>query len=257
MSTTNAMTLPGGAWSVGAMEATITHVEPGHVIFRPTRGGCDEGRARVAVLGYAASVGDRVLVQPTSDANATYVIGVIHSASATSAQSSKTITTPHGARVTVEGDSVAIHSEAGALIASYDSATGELRLCAEGDLRLSAPHGRAILEGAQGIEVGGGQGRLTIQGGDAVIRSESTSIHADRVEVEARVSRWAVAEWDLRAERVVERAKNVFRHVDGLLETRAKRLRTLVATTLELRGRRTTVISEKDTRIDGERVLLG
>jgi hypothetical protein len=77
------------------------------------------------------------------------------------------------------------------------------------------------------------------------------------VTLDASSAAFAVGHWELRAERVVERITDVYRNVDGLLETRAKRLRTLVATTLELFGRRTTITSEKDTRIDGERVLLG
>ena len=49
----------------------------------------------------------------------------------------------------------------------------------------------------------------------------------------------------------------LLRTVEGLLETRARRARTLVDRGLELLARRTSVVSREDTRIDGKRVLLG
>jgi hypothetical protein len=133
----------------------------------------------------------------------------------------------------VDGDTIAIHDAGGVLVAAYDGATGELRITAARDLRLAAPGGKVILEGAS----------IALESDDLAVRASAASI--------------AVGQWELRAERVVERVTDAFRTVDGVLETRAKRLRTLVTTTLELFGKRTSITSEKDTRIDGERVLLG
>ena len=211
---------------VGPMEAAVVRVEEGRVVVR-VRAGAPEETARVALPGYSAATGDRVLVQRAAVSASLYVVGVTHTSSA------RSLSAPGGARATVEGDTVAIHDAGGALVAAYDGATGELRLAAPGDLRLSAPAGRVILEGAA----------VAMETDDLAVRASSAS--------------FAVGQWELRAERVVERVTDAFRSVDGLLETRAKRMRTLVATTLELFGKRTTITSEKDTRIDGERVLLG
>ncbi len=64
-------------------------------------------------------------------------------------------------------------------------------------------------------------------------------------------------ELNVRAGRIVERSRDVFRTVEGILETRAHRARTVVSRLLEFSARRTSVVSEEETHIDGKRVLLG
>jgi hypothetical protein len=137
-----------------------------------------------------------------------------------------TIATPGGATATVEGDAIALRAADGALVARYDAATGELLLSARTDVTVAAP-----------------RGTLSFQ-------AETLRFAATQATVE-------VERWELRANRVVERAVDVFRTVEGLAETHAKRMRTLVERTLELSGRRTSIVSKEDTRIDGKRVLLG
>jgi len=209
----------------GPMEAAVARVEEGRAVVRLGAG--SEEAARVAIPGYAPAAGDRILVQRAAGSGALYVVGVTHASGA------RSIAAAGGARATVEGETVAIHDAGGALVAAYDGATGELRIAAPRDLRLAAPAGRVIVEGAS----------IAMKSGDLAVDASSAS--------------FAVGQWELRAGRLVERVTDAFRSVDGLLETRAGRLRTLVASTLELMGKRTTITSEKDTRIDGERVLLG
>lgn len=62
---------------------------------------------------------------------------------------------------------------------------------------------------------------------------------------------------ELVAERVVERATDVYRQVSGLLQTTASRARTLVEGDHDLCAGRTNISSNEDTSIDGKRVLLG
>jgi hypothetical protein len=129
------------------------------------------------------------------------------------------ISTPSGARAEVEGDRIALRDAEGRLLLTLDGATGEIAIVSDKDLRLAAPAGRVV--------------------------------------VEASAMSLSVGHYELSAERIVERTAEAFRTVEGLLETRAKHLRTVVARTLELYGRRTTIASEEDTRVDGRRVLLG
>jgi hypothetical protein len=129
------------------------------------------------------------------------------------------IATSAGASAEVEGERIALRDAAGRLLLTLDGATGELRLEAEHDLRLAAPRGKVVVE-ASALDL-------------------------------------SVGHYELRAERIVERATDAFRTVEGILETRARHARAVVSRTLELFGRRTTIASEEDTRIDGKRVLLG
>jgi hypothetical protein len=90
-----------------------------------------------------------------------------------------------------------------------------------------------------------------------VAAGETVRLRGPSLVVSAAEAALAIGHYELRAERIVERTTDAFRTVEGLLETRAKHARVLVARTLELFGRRTTIASEEDTRVDGKRVLLG
>jgi hypothetical protein len=57
--------------------------------------------------------------------------------------------------------------------------------------------------------------------------------------------------------RILERAKNVYRQVEELQQTRAKRVRTLVEQSYQLNSETTTIKSRKNVNIDGERIHLG
>jgi hypothetical protein len=59
------------------------------------------------------------------------------------------------------------------------------------------------------------------------------------------------------AVRIMERAKNVYRQVEELQQTRANRVRTLVEGTYQLNSETTTIKSEKNVNIDGEKIHLG
>jgi hypothetical protein len=201
-------------------EALVASVRQERVHVRLTRpGSAEEREARLAVLGYRPCPGDRVLVQPAAGGSL-YVVGVVHTARAPQ------LTTAAGASATVEDERIALRAADGALLAVYDAETGELELSAPQHLKLRAPGGRI-------------------------------SHQAAVLEATAGEARWSVGSWELSAERTVERCRDALIHVEGILETRARRVRTLVDRTLELCARRTSVTSEEDTRIDGKRVLLG
>ena len=207
-STAQAPGHPAGSLPV---EALVLGIEDDRVRLRAVPGG-GEIRARVAVLGYTPAEGDRVIAQEVEGGGA-FVLGVVH------ASRRACVTAPSGASASIEGEAIALRDAAGRLLLTLDGATGELRLEAQKDLRLSAPAGKVV--------------------------------------VEASAMSLAVGHYELRAERIIESTTDAFRAASGLLETRAKHARMIVSRTLELFGRRTTIASEEDTRIDGKRVLLG
>jgi len=216
-------------------EALLLGLEDDRVRVRFASGG-GTALARIAVPGYTPAEGDRVLVQPTADPGGLYVIGVIRASRA------PTVTTPSGASATADGDLIAVRDAGGRIVATLDGRSGELRLAAEGDLRLSAPAGRVLIDAAGDVEIAAG-GRLTERARSIAVAAESAA--------------YVIGHFELHAERIVERATDALRTASGLLETRAKHSRTIVARTLELVSRRTSIRSEEDTRVDGKRVLLG
>ncbi len=201
-------------------EARVAGVTGEQVIVQlVTKRGCGPLPTRVALPAYQPSIGDRVLVQ-CGDTGRHYIVGVVHAAHG------PTLATDAGASTTIEAERIALRDADGSLLAVYDATSGELILSAPEHLKLRSP-----------------QGRL--------------SIDAQTLSVRATVAEWAVGQWELSAERIVERARDAFHTVQGILETRAHRARTLVERTLEVTARRTSVTSREDTRIDGKRVLLG
>lgn len=137
---------------------------------------------------------------------------------------SPALQTPSGATARQDGEHLELCAPDGSVLVRYDAATGALELRAPQRLSLDAPE---------------------------------VAIRTERLEVEAKRSRWQGGHVEVIAGKLVERAGDVFRHAEGVLETRAGRARTFVERTMELWAHRTFVHSERDTRIDGKRVLLG
>lgn len=213
---------------IGAEEAIVSEVpEAGRVIARFTRGERELARARVAVLGYAPREGDRVLLLASPDRSEHFVTGVLVSADPIALRVGT-------ARASEEEGRLVVRDGEGRALLSYHPETGELELAVEeGDLRLAARNGRVRIEGA-------------------TIESE-----AREVRTRAEYVGFTAARWELSVGKITERARNVFRDVTGLVQTRAKRASIIAESTLQLFGRRTTVRSKEDTKIDGKRVLLG
>jgi hypothetical protein len=144
------------------------------------------------------------------------------------------LVTSAGASAEVSGDTIVVRDPRGAIVVTYDAATGRTELTAPGDLVLAAPEGKVLLKGRE-IEL------------DADVRATVRSPEVVN----------AAGRWELVAERVIERAEDVYREVGSLLQVRAGRMRTIVRDTYQLFGKRVAVRAEEDTSIDGKRVLLG
>lgn len=151
---------------------------------------------------------------------------------------------------------------AGRLLFSYDTETGrgtlcvprELELCAGGDLVLRSGR-RVRMEGERGVD----------------LRGEELRVRADRGEFRVRDARWwgsslesaldravlSVRKLETLAERVIERATNVYRHVQKLHQLKAGRTRTLVAGSHHLKAKTVSMRAEGLARLDGDQVHLG
>lgn len=199
--------------------------------------------------------------------------------------------TCHGATATVEGESLALRDAEGMLVARFDPKTGVTEIAAaRGDLRLSAPHGKVVVEAALDVEItaardivqhgvrklvarAGAKAETTLRLGatEAVLEAPAVTACARRASLEAdevttlaeRVSlratevAWALGRMELRAERWRQRVRDIYSDVDGMVQTKAARIRNLVSESFHLSSTRTRLVSKEETSIDGKRVLLG
>jgi hypothetical protein len=128
--------------------------------------------------------------------------------------------TPSGASAEADGERLVVRDARGSVVVVYDAERGTAEIVApEGDLLLSAPHGKISL------------------------KAREVECDAGRIEI--------------RADRIFERARDVYRDVEGLLQTRAQRVRTLATGAYQLFAKRVNVLAEEDAAVDGKRVLLG
>ena len=181
----------------------------------------------VAIPGLRPRVGDRVLVAVSAH-GAWYLLGL--------ASNREVDPVPHCGREVV---------------------------ASEGDLILRAPNGRVIIEACSELDLRAGT-RASISSSDVDVTACRASFHVGEVTVLADVIRTTADELattvgriEVKAHRIVENAVDVVRTCKGVLQLTVGSARTLVRETFHLVAKRTSIASEEDTSIDGERVLLG
>jgi hypothetical protein len=173
------------------------------------------------------------------------------------------VRTPLGASATAEGDKLVVRDPGGAIVVVYDAATGSATIAAPaGDLHLAA-RGKVVVEAGTDLEL---SSRATTRiravelDSDADVtrfRSKAIDVATGVMQATAQTVVLGVGRWNMTADRVMERANDVYRTVQGVIETRAGRLRSLVRETTQVRSGATSITSKEDTFIDGRRVLLG
>lgn len=237
----------------GPFEAQVTAADDEALLVRRTGKGAPRKSfpVRNATPGYLPRVGDRVLVL---EGEATYVVGVLRAAA---------IAASDGAQAVARDGAIELRDPTGALVATWDPAQRRLVVTStEGDLHLGA-RGRVRIEAGGDLElVSGATARLeasvleatshhvSVDAGEAHLRAEASRLDAETHTVQ--VGRLEVA-----AQRLFEAAGEAYREVEGLLQQRAGRARTLVKETFRLLAGRTDIASREDTVVDGKRVLLG
>lgn len=210
-------------------EARVTAVhEHGRVLLRRADGATTPLEARCAVYGYQPTVGDRVLCAESD--RAVYVTGVLMAPTPELRLGRTSARIEHG--------EIVLRGVDGALILRHDVDAGVTRVCSD----------HTVVEASERLDLTAKEihldaERLVQRVTELVTEAESIATSADR--------------WQLRANRIHERARNVFRDVESLLQTRAGTLRSIAREGMSLFARRTSIRSKKDTTVDGERVLLG
>ena len=174
------------------------------------------------------------------------------------------IETASGASAEVHGDTVVVRDPNGAIVVQYDAAKGTATIAAPGgDLRLAAPKGKVVIDAGTDLELSA-RAKASIHSVELEANADLTRLHSKAldlasgaIEASAQTVVIGVGRWNMTAERVIERASDVYRNIEGVIETRAGRLRSLVRGMTQMRSGTTSITSKEDTSVDGRRVLLG
>lgn len=247
-------------------------------------------RARAAVVGdYAPRAGDTVLVA-TCDDGARYVIGVIAALreAAASPAAAPLVEARDGSRAALEstgsGEAIRVRDGRGRLLFEHLAEEGrsivhvpegDLDLVVPGSVRISAG-AEIALTGALGVHLGSGGADASppcavhLTADQASVTAPRLTMKADRADVRVDEARFsaralesavdhvlqAVETLEVRAGRVIERARETYREVEGLAQTRAGRLRLVAEETLHLLGRRAQMKAQEDLKLKGEKIYL-
>lgn len=126
--------------------------------------------------------------------------------------------------------------------------------CTDGVLELHAPRGiRLRTEGTVQVEAREG---VKLEGERIEARVETAALQAASVSARASVARFAWGKLELSAGRLFEWAGAVYRRVDGLLHTRAGRIRTQSKGAALLQADTARIQAKNEVRIDGSSVHL-
>jgi len=117
----------------------------------------------------------------------------------------------------------------------------------DGDLELRAPRGKVKIVAGEGFVLETPSVQAAV--GDARIEGRTLQSTFERVKTAAGVM-------ETTAGRILERAKNVYREVEELSQTRAGRLRLVAEKTVSLLGQRAVVKAKEDVKIKGDKVYL-
>lgn len=243
--------------------------------------------ARVAVLpGYVPTVGDRVLV--SGDDRDLFVIGILKATAPPTVTGAMTL--PDGGTIALEGEGVVLRDPAGRIMVRYVEGHAEIA-APSGDLVLGAPGGRVVLRSGTDVAIEAGRDvvhgaarslEMRVGAGEAPSRIKmdprTVGVQGDRLTVEAKTSHAAVDEvttvaraiatkastialtaerYELSATKLVEKARDAFRDVTDLAQSRLGRVRTIVAGAYSQKAQRTVIKSTDDTSIDGRKIHLG
>ena len=210
--------------------------------------------ARLGLAGVPApGVGDQVLVAATLDGEC-FVIGVFGSASTL--------------RVEQRG--------------------GTTVLAVDGDLELRAASGSVRIEARDGLELRGGREALIAAGRDgnegtafasslllrgsgvrveapaldatferAEVTSVDAAISTGTLSVAAKRATQTIGLLEVRANKIIERAKNGFRDVEEQMQTRAGRMRFVAEQTYTLMSKRVLLKAHEDVKVKAEKIYLG
>lgn len=238
--------------------------------------------------------GTRVLVTGESGAPG-YIIGVLPGPDGSAPAQELRTRSGAAARIVERdgGERIRVQGTDGCVLFEYDPQRRSATLSMpDGDLTLAAPRGnvnilsggdllcssvgatvvrsaRSVDLGVHGSDPGAARIKLSEQGlalsGDdlrvdsttADVRIENARYRGTSFQGTLGRARWVYDRLETVVTRLFERARNVYRYTEQLHQTKAGRVRTIVAGDYRVRGKRIDLGAQADVKIDGERINLG
>jgi hypothetical protein len=144
------------------------------------------------------------------------------------------------------------------VLAVLEGAAASTRVVTDGDLAIESGGELALTAGS------GATGLLRFAARELRVRAKVAAIAADELgfvgrTVEAQLEKLAVvaAQIESRADRLLQRAKQAFRFVEGLEQVRAGVVDIRAESLAALRGQNTVVAARALAKLDGEQVKIG
>ena len=234
--------------------------------------------------GRSFEIGDRVLIAETV-AGLVAVGRVGKAASAEIEADGVTARTEPGAG---GGMTLRVTDRAGNTLLCHDADSGVTTLTVHQDNRLRLSTSRTLdLFGAEGVRIASpgpvviesgvlarmrsgsasvmlSAAGLILEGASTALRSRSLEIEALSTRLRSKTATASGERADVRFERTDAecqtlhlKAKRVFRSISGLCQTLAGRARMVVSDSWQVDSKRTRLVSQQDTSIDGEHIHLG
>jgi hypothetical protein len=133
-----------------------------------------------------------------------------------------------------EGDWIGVRDAKGRLLVEVHADGGVVLHVQEGDLQLRAASGRVVIEGKEGVHISG-----------------------PRVTVETPHLRQVVGVLETHAKRLVEKAGDAYRDVEGMSQLRAGQVRMVAEKTFRTIAERIRSRATKDAKILADKIYLG
>ena len=136
-------------------------------------------------------------------------------------------------------------------------------LVLDGDLTVSLPAGRFVINAAEGVGVVSGKDVGVVSAGVDVRAStgnvvlESLSFLGAAVKAEVGKAKVVATLLDVVAERVSQRCKRAFRFVEEIEQLRAQRIDYTAESTMTVRAENAVVAARELVKIDGEQIHVG
>jgi hypothetical protein len=211
------------------------------------------------------------------ESGAAYVVGVLRALRAAPSQETlraEGVETPRVFETRVEGERTVLSVPAGDLVLEAARGRVELRgaegvhVSSEGDVALDAlGHVSLRSRDAEGNERSGlhlrgdaaelRAGLLTAKAGHLHALAERVTLVASRADSHLERLRVHAEEIETEAGKLVEKAKESYRSVEGLAQTQAGRLKLVAETTLTALAERAKLRAKRVFAIDGESIHLG
>lgn len=133
-----------------------------------------------------------------------------------------------------DGDVLHVRDRKGRLVLEVREDGAVILHVAEGDLELRAHRGRVRIEGSEGVHITG-----------------------SRVTIETPHLRQIVGVLETHARRIVEKAKDSYRDVEGISQLTAKQVRIKAQKTFRVVAERLRMRAKKEAKIQAEKIYLG